>query len=77
MAKTPTEQFREIEKQLVDLNSRVDHLRKDADENHADIKGLQDMPVRLAELREEISLVRQRLDDQLKRMEVWGGVSGL
>lgn len=78
MAGTPAERFRnQVTGTLSTLTARADQsheesalLRKQLDEERA---AGQERDRVIAELRQENALLRQRLDDHLKRVEMWSG----
>lgn len=70
MAKSPTEQIREVERTLEAVNERVNHLRTDANDGWDAIRTLERT---VAEVRQEVAVLRQRVDDHLKRVETWSG----
>lgn len=78
VAKTPTEQYREVTNALSTLTERVDNIRNEA----RDLRTSRDKFTDQAnDLRRDIDLLRQRFDDHLKRTEEWDrrrwGLAGL
>lgn len=75
MANSPSEQLRQVTNTLSTLTARVDQsrdetalLRKQLDEERA---AGRERDETIAELRQENALLKQRLDDHLKRVETW------
>jgi hypothetical protein len=77
VAKTNTEQIDDLWKEVAELRTdvaiqheRIGVILRDFRESQAERKTeLNDVK----ELRQEFELLRQRLDDHLKRMDLWGG----
>ena len=69
MAKSPTEQIRELEKTIVAMQASLEHTRRDVDDATS---GIKEGEISANEIRQELALLRQRLEDHLKRMDVWG-----
>jgi chromosome segregation ATPase len=70
MAQSPAERHREVTNTLSTLTERIDNVRNQIRDLHSfrdrsadDLNGL----------RRELDMLKQRLDDHLKRMEVWSG----
>ena len=73
MAKSPAEQHREVTNTLSALTERIDNAR----ELVRDLQTSRDRQGDdLNAIRRELDLLKQKLDDHLKRMEVWGAASG-
>ncbi len=68
MAKSPTELIRDLEKVVVALQQQLDHVGEKVEDGrpvHRDVER------GLADVRQEVAILRQRLDDHLKRVEEW------
>ena len=72
MARTPTEQLREQVNELA-TNQAVNNAREASIERDvAEVKGLLEKQRNdVTELRQDNALLRQRLDEHLKRVEKW------
>ena len=68
MAKSPSEQIRELVAELKILAERDENRRRDVERL---TRKSEDLPAELALLRQENAVLRQRLDDHLKRVETW------
>lgn len=75
MAKSPTEQFREVMMELATITERLNNFRDSMGEQRsANVRSadkVAELTTQIADIRQEIALLRQRLDDHLKRIETW------
>jgi chromosome segregation ATPase len=67
---TNTDRIQELEKNLIVLQTEVSYFKK-ALEDETNAK--RDAETKVMGIQNEASLLKQRLDDHLKRMEVWSG----
>lgn len=70
VAKSPTEQIRELVTELRALAERDEYRRQEMERLTARADRRDD---EIAALRQENALLRQQLHDHLKRVEVWSG----
>lgn len=70
MAKSAAEQVRELVTELRILTERDENRRQDVERL---VARLDRKDQEVADLRQENALLRQQLDDHLKRAEVWAG----
>ena len=68
MAKSPNEAIRELERTVTAQAEAISQLKKTVDDLVALGRANE---AKLADLRQENAVVRQRLDDHLKRVEQW------
>ena len=70
MARSPAEQFRDLDVQLATLTEAFRNSRAESSELKAAIARVEE---KCASLATENALLRQKLDDHLKRVELWDG----
>ncbi len=68
MAKSPTEQIADLRFDFGVIKQRVETLDRDVEEIHADRKA---DAYELKDLRQQVGLLAQRIDEQAKRYEEW------
>ena len=77
MAKSPSEQIRALEGQLATLTERLDNTRRENEELKQAITRLEERIARYDEKQNAAAtkgeLTQQRLDDHIRRVEVWEG----
>ena len=75
MAKSPAEQYREVTNALSTLSERVENIRRDVERNNREVddayKFREQTLDALSKLGRDHALLSQRLDDHLKRVEIW------
>ncbi|HET6573224.1 MAG TPA: hypothetical protein VFG68_06455 [Fimbriiglobus sp.] len=75
MAKSSTEQIREVAMELATITERLNNFRDSLSErrlaNEKLAEKMAELAIQTTDLRQEIALLRQRLDDHLKRVEEW------